>query len=241
MAEVVREAVDAYLVDDGQLVRVAASGRKTKVLADVTGVAGLGVDRRGRVTTASINPSGYLDLSTFPVGGGTPTVRHTDVQTSGYVADLEESVTGAVLLRVPTGGASGYVALYRIGPGSSTATQPTTKLSASDGAFDARGRLVVVESKVWCPVPAIITGQCTPDYLVEQLLVYPRDDATRYGSVPVSGLSVPSGGLAVSGRDAVYAAEDAPDASIKVVGRHGGAAAVVATGTYRAIEVPAVR
>lgn len=251
---------NAYVNHGTAVIEVSASGGTVTELGRPTDVNeapfGLGTDAAGDATFVYPvvgAPGDYFDepvqLTTFPRGGGAPVRRLTKEQapvknfTQQTVKGVAVAPSGAVVLHNSAVDGYNKPTTHLFAPGATTSTDVTTRVGATATAFDSRSLLYVMEWRSWCGDGPGSQG-CVADPTVDRALVW--NASGSYGTIPVTGLSYPYGGLAADAHGRMFASENNPlynpgstDVSpLSTVAPGGGPARRILAGQFVTLTVP---
>jgi hypothetical protein len=233
-----------YVVDGTRVVRMSATGKDKRVVAQPVSPA-VFVRADGAVsTTAGDAEDTPLQLLTYPAGGGAPAKRTLEGQNQyGQFYDVPHSLvgdsSGNLFLHWLSGGGSGFEWWFRVAAGSTNPTFLYTRDAYYAVAVDPNSRFFLAQTATFCDSIAIGEGACTPDEKVGEILRY-APDGTRT-SVKITPFTYDQTGgpdststLAADREGRLFVAQAfGPSAGLLVYGPTGGAPKVLASGTFR--------
>jgi hypothetical protein len=233
-----------YVVDGTRVVRMSATGKDQRVVAQPVSPA-VFVRADGTVsTTAGDAEATPLQLVTFPAGGGTPVKRTLEGQNQygefyAYRQSLIGDSAGNLFLHWQTGGGSGFEYWFRVAAGSTAPTFLLTRDAYYAVAIDPNSRFYLAQTATFCDSISVSEGTCTPDETVSELLRYAPDGTST--TIKITPFSydqtegpAPVSALAADRQGRVFVAQAfGPSAGLLTYGPTGGAPTVLASGTFK--------
>lgn len=251
----VDDAGNLYVLDGTTVLEFVAGNGRPKVLGPTTPDGRLTVDGRGDVTVASPRvtvPTG-VRIKTFPAGGGSPRYRNVTVpgqsdsgtpgqqDSFGYLSRSVESRDGTVILELVATGASGAHFFVRVPATSSVGAYLDAPTAEYAYGFDRRNNFYLAYNRFWCNAVAQHFG-CVDDYGVDAVDRFAPAATAPTAVRPVTGLSLPVGGIAVDDTGRLFgavlvsrtatAANDDAQPALLTVAAGGGRPTVLATGHF---------
>jgi hypothetical protein len=236
------EAGRVYVVDGSRVIRMSATGRSRKVVAQPVSPS-VFVRADGAVsTTAGNGMETGLQLLTFPPGGGRPVSRTLAGQGKwgeyypnrrGLIGDS----AGNLFLQWISGGGSGFEWWFRVPAGSTNPTPLYTRDAYYAVAVDARSRFYLAQTATFCDSISEGEGTCTPDLEVDEILRYSRDGKPTSIPIPPFSYERANGNsastLAVDRRGRMFIAQaTGPSTGLLAYGPKGEPPTVLAEGTF---------
>ncbi len=234
VAMVVDSHGTVFVAQSRRVIRIyQPSGVQTVIGSSPEDIEALGVDGSGRVTVAARDETLHLELRTFSrTAGAPPVVRSIGlIEDQGYnIFPFLETANGTIFVQSQAVGGSGAEFVSRINAGSSISTDQNTRLADYAWTVDPRTRLHLMQTRKWCYDPDFT---CVENRTVDHILIFP-DTGGVPRLVPVAGLALPPGGIAVSTDQTTYAA--AGSALVRIPAA-GGAAQTLVPGSYSLLTV----
>lgn len=228
-------AVDAagtvYIADGPNLIKVTAAGTRSTLYTAAADLVNVTVTPSGIVSAPFGAFTNGTDETVVTVtAAGAVSTRELQCGMIGYCADLIAAPNNASLLHVYATGGSGYDGYDWLAPNGVDPTDIGDRLAYYAVGMDAAGTFYVAQSATWCTSPGEGSGTCRPDLSVPDIITV-RNDGTKGPTLTVSGMTMLRGTtrLVVDVAGTIYA--NAAQGLVKVAPT-GGAAAVVASGSY---------
>jgi hypothetical protein len=233
-------AGQVYVLAGRQVVRMSATGARRRVVANPASGSVL-VRSDGRViTTAGDAETTPLQIVSYPPGGGAPSVRTLPGLGSAYPAyrrGLMADSAGNLFLYWVSNGGGDFEWWFRVAAGSTTETPHYTRMAHYALAVGTGGRSYLAQTGSYCDTIAMAEGVCTPDLTVRTISRYAAD-GTRT-SIPIQPFVYDQWGLddgsalAVDRAGRLFVAQaSGPSAGLRAYAATGGAATVLAAGTF---------